>query len=665
MIRLVPVALAVALLLVLLSPFCLGRPALPDHSAAWPGLSVSAAGQDITSTHRLFLPFLAYDHPVLRISALYYDSLVSHEPDEAFQLWNISDHTAYLSGYQISDGSRTVVFPTMTLAAGTGLWCTRHAATFTVSFGFTPTCEYGPDDTDPAVPNLSGTPLRFANGGGQIRLLNSSGRLVDVLVYENGDPDQPGWQGPAVDPYRPSNSFPAEGQILYRKFDWLTGQPLPDSDRRADWAQDPEDPFNGQRVRYPGWDLELFGRAQTIVASGTLTVALGPDNLFDVVSQTLASARQSIRMASYSFEHVRLAQLLAAKASQGVSVTVLLEGNPVGGIQDQERYVAQLIEDAGGQVWFMVSDRNQAHDRYTAQHAKYAIVDERLLLVSSENFVPDSMPDDDKSDGTLGRRGAALISDAPELVAHGLALFKADFDPAHHRDLYRWTAADPKYGTPPPGFTPVLETGGDAYQLVQAAPLAVSGVFTAEFVQAPETGLLPPQYGGLLGMVGRAGAGDTVLVEQLYERLHWGRAADTPQSAPNLRLAAYIDAARRGAQVRILLDAFFDHGDNAQTVTYLNQLALAEGLDLVARLGNPTAGGIHNKMVLVFRAHKDTTVEAGGAGSQGWVHVGSLNGSEAAAKLNRELALQIQSNPLYDYLATAFWQDWLDSGGAR
>ena len=53
------------------------------------------------------------------------------------------------------------------------------------------------------------------------------------------------------------------------------------------------------------------------------------------------------------------------------------------------------------------------------------------------------------------------------------------------------------------------------------------------------------------------------------------------------------------------------------------------------------------------------------AGGIGWAHVGSLNGSEASAKINRELAVQVQSNAVRDYLAAAFWQDWLLAGGSR
>ncbi|HNS04238.1 MAG TPA: phospholipase D-like domain-containing protein [Anaerolineae bacterium] len=604
------------------------------------------------SPFTVFLPLLAMEQPRIRLAALYYDSETSGEADEAFRLWNVGGAALDLAGYGVGDGQRVVTFPSLTLAPGAGLWCTGNAVVFARSFGFSPDCEYGVD-SDPQTPNLNGPALRFGNNGGQVVLFNRAGGLADVLVYEGGAAAQPGWQGPAVDPYAPSNTFPAEGQILYRKFDWRTGQPLADSDRRADWAQDPTDLYNGQRVQYPGWDLDRFARPTTISASGVLTAALGPDNLYAVVSQSLAGAQQSIRLASFTFEHVALAELLASQARRGVAVSILLEGAPAGGISDQQRYVSQLIEAAGGQVWFMVNDRNDAKDRYSNQHAKYIIVDERLLLVSSENFNPDSMPDDDKGDGTLGRRGAALVTDNPALIAHARDLFDADLDPLHHADLFRWRAEDPRYGAPPAGFIPSTASGGSGYQLVHPLPLRVAGPFAAEFVQSPETSLLPPEEGGLLGMVGRAGPGDRVLVQQLYERVSWGGAAATPETAPNPRLLAYIAAARRGATVRIVLDSFFDPGANSQTVAWLNLLAQAEQLDLAARLANPAGRGLHNKMVLVQ------------AGGRGWTHVGSLNGSEASAKINRELALQVQSDAVTDYLATSFWQDWLLAGGSR
>jgi phosphatidylserine/phosphatidylglycerophosphate/cardiolipin synthase-like enzyme len=138
----------------------------------------------------------------------------------------------------------------------------------------------------------------------------------------------------------------------------------------------------------------------------------------------------------------------------------------------------------------------------------------------------------------------------------------------------------------------------------------------------------------------------------VYENTYWGAEASNVAADPNPRLQAYIAAARRGAKVRVLLDAYFDNQDltsprsNLRTVEYLTAVAQVEGLDLQARRGNPTGQGIHNKMVLAQ------------IGGSGWAVVGSLNGGEVSAKLNREMALLVGSDEAYAYLADVFWYDW-------
>jgi hypothetical protein len=168
-----------------------------------------------------------------------------------------------------------------------------------------------------------------------------------------------------------------------------------------------------------------------------------------------------------------------------------------------------------------------------------------------------------------------------------------------------------------------------------------------ELVTAPESALRSSD--ALLGLMARAGAGDGVYVEQLYEHPDWG----DPVSAPNLRLQAYVEAARRGARVRILLNGgtldlrSFSLTSNVEAAAYVNEIAQAEGLDLSAHLGDPTQYGIHNKMVLV---------DLGAEGK--YVHVGSINGSETSNKVNREMALQVRSAALFDCLYEMFDYDW-------
>ena len=111
-----------------------------------------------------------------------------------------------------------------------------------------------------------------------------------------------------------------------------------------------------------------------------------------------------------------------------------------------------------------------------------------------------------------------------------------------------------------------------------------------------------------------------------------------------------IDAARSGAQVRLLLDSFFDDGEslrsNRATVDYVRAIAAAEGLDLEARLGNPTGGGIHAKIVLVR------------VGGETWSAVGSLNGGEVSHKINREVVLLVDAPAVYERLLEVFLHDW-------
>lgn len=612
-----------------------------------------AAGDDAIP-RTAFLPLAGWGYrvvpPPLLISALYYDTFQSGEPDEAFQLYNPLDEAVGLQEWQVTDGTRAQTFPLgIGLAAHGKLWCARRGDSFRLAFGFLPGCEYG-GDTDPTVPDLPGSALRFANTGGVLTLIAPTGARQDTLVYEGGDTSAPGWQGPAVYPYRPSSSFGEEGQILYRKLDQRTGLPVADTDTRADWAQDPADIINGRKAQLPGWELERFFVPRVITETATLEVIVSPDHAFDEMKRLLEAAQQSIRFEGYTFESARLGQIIADRARAGVAVEMILESSPPGGVSDQQRWIVQQITEAGGRVYYFRAGAAGAHKRYTYQHGKFWVLDGRLALVGSENPGGNAFPDDDKADGTYGRRGVYLVTDAPTVVADLTAIMDADIAPEAHRDVWTWDPADPTLGAPPVGFTPDYASGGIFYPVQKPNPLQITGTLTFQLIHSPEQALRDQD--SLLGLIAQAGPGDTILVEQLYENTYWGGQNSNAATDPNPRLLAYIAAGRRGATVRVLLDAYFDNQDlnsprsNLRTVEYLKAVAQAEGLDLDARRRNPTGEGIHNKMVLAQ------------IGGQGWVVVGSLNGGEVSAKLNREMVLKVASTEAYNYLAELFWYDW-------
>ncbi|MGD8904005.1 MAG: lamin tail domain-containing protein, partial [Anaerolineae bacterium] len=488
------------------------------------------------------------------ITAVYYDTYADGQLDEAFRLQNVSSATVDLAGWTITDGQYEGTITLQgSLAPGESLWIARQAVDFALEFGFSPAYEYQ-SDTDPAVPDLtmSGS-VALADDGDQLLLKNGEA-LVDSVVWEDGDTEDAGWSGPTVEPYGPTTAFAREGQVLYRMLDQSTGQPVADTDTAADWAQAMDDGINGKKVQYPGWDLEEFFFPETFTETATLTYAIAPDNIYDAVLSQINQATTSIYYEGYTFKNAHLADAIVARMTgyefPAPTVRILLEGEPVGGITDQEKWICQQIEEAGGEVYFMYNDSaGGVHDRYTYQHGKWMVIDGDTLLTGSENLNYSSMPADDKADGTEGNRGVWLITDAPGAVAHAMDVFEHDLDPENHKDLFRWTASDPTYGAPAPGFAPDYNSGGTSYPVQFPTPLTMAGTFSFEMVQSPETSLRDSD--SLLGMVARAGSGDRVLVEQLYEYTFWGPTTSNPAGDPNPRLEAYIDAARRGAGVRI------------------------------------------------------------------------------------------------------------------
>jgi phosphatidylserine/phosphatidylglycerophosphate/cardiolipin synthase-like enzyme len=592
------------------------------------------------------------------ISAVYPNGYQTGGRDEAFQLMNVGPQEIDITGWSITNNKTTITFPGVALASGEKIWCSRTAIAFEEEFGVPPDFEYG-ENSNTDVRGMTGNPLNLIKVGGELVLLNAAGIIVDTMVYGTGNVEQPGWKGDSVKPYSAGR---AKGQILYRKLDQATGWPVPDTDTVADWAQDPNDPINGRKVMYPGWNLDEYFQTAKVPETANLTILVTPDNAYEPIRKQIESAKHSIYIEVYTFEHAALAEIIAAKARAGVDVRILLEGGlRTTGITDQEKWCCQQVEMTGGRVYFVAQNPDdRIYARYGNQHAKFIIIDNRTLIMGSDNLGYGSIPDDQKKDGTRGRRGVMLIIDAPTLVAYARQIFDADFN-TNFKDILHFQANDEKYGAPPSDFTPDRVSGGTVYTILKAEPLELRGTFDFEIVQSPENSLRDQD--GLLGLVAKAGEGDVILVEQQYERKYWGPKDSSPEADPNPRLEAYIAAARRGATVRILLDNCYasisDPKGSVATCEYVNNIARTEDLQLEALLGNPAGGGvfeeiiagrdyegIHNKMILVR------------INGQGYAHIGSINGSEVSSKVNRELAVQIRSDEVYNYLSDIFEYDW-------
>jgi len=600
----------------------------------------------------LYLPAVMGPPPArVLIAAAHIDSTVSYEPDEAILLWNVGGSAQPLAGWSVRAGSKEASFPStsaLQLQSGERLWCTAHTNSFRLSFGEEAGCAWSSADNGA---ELLSAALSLNNNGGVIALLDDRRRVVDVLRYGATLQTTEGWFGPPANVYTRGPAT-AAGQVWRRKLDPLSGLPI-DNDIASDWAGDLADLAWGRRVHQPGWggwsrEDGLWPWSGT--ESASWMVAVGPEGLYAPMLRFLESASRSLDLSLYTLEHPSLAAALVAAIQRGVRVRLMLDGAPPGGITNLQKWCIRQIAEAGGEVYYMaVADGAPKgyKRRYRYLHAKYGIADESRAFVGTENLTLNAMPEPAESP-VGGRRGVYLFTDASGVVAALRTLFDLDWRPTTFADLRPYEAAHPQYGAPPPDFTPPPPPFFPVPEAPFGEPLQVSGVMPFLVVSAPENALRPDV--GIQALLHRAGAGDEIVFLQMYEHKFFGDSSSNPIADPNPRLEAAIEAARRGARVRLLLDSFFDDPaalrSNRATVDYVRAVAAAEGLDLDARTGNPTGGGIHAKLVLVR------------TGGQWWSAVGSLNGGEVSHKLNREVVLMVEHPEIYARLYSVFERDW-------
>ncbi len=533
--------------------------------------------------------------------------------------WCIDDKPVSTSRACFPDGAQ--------IAGGQTLWLAEKADGFYPLWGFD--ADWASASITRAVSLLTGSWPGFTDDGEAVYLLDAGGVLLDALVYGKGVAEG-GWQGNAVP--HPYAGYENRGQVLYRKLDESTGLPVPDTDRASDWAQDPNDPYDGRKLRYPGWDLETLFFPVEVAATSNVTLAVAPDGMLNFVLEAVSAAQHSLIIEGYTLSSVPLYEAIDARIRAGVLVTILLESAPAGGLSNGARWaMQQLHQPPTSTVYLMGSSTG----RYRFQHAKFIVIDNRTALLSTDNFGENSMPSDLLTNGTMGHRGFVLRTDSTAVIARLNEIFRVDCDPARHTDVFPYSATY----APPVGFIPIPPVDWTTYT-VAFSPTLVTTASHLTLLHAPEHTLRGQDT--LIGLLNGTLTG-SIDVMQMNEPLVWS--SDAGEMGRNPRIAALIAAAQRGVSVRLLLDAYYDDpqasNGNTATCLYLKGLQLPT---LQCRLANVTGLGIHAKIFLV---------DAGA-----WVHLGSINGSETSNKANREAALQFASPGGYAYLRAVFDHDW-------
>ena len=417
---------------------------------------------------------------------------------------------------------------------------------------------------DPNATNLSG-PAQVLNGsvslanGGEELVLADGGEVVDETVYEDA-PDAEVWN-------RTANG----------------------------WAWQHRGATDFRAVRSDATSARAF------------VLPDAPGMPIDV----LDSAQERILLSGYSFASERAARALQRAAERGVEVRVLVDDAPVGGISERQGELLDELTRAGIPVEVIGGD----WARYDFHHPKYAVVDDRALVMT-ENWKPSGI-------GGKSSRGwgAGVESEVADRLAE---IFRADAD---WRDTASW-------GT---------FRANRTFEEDEVANESYPTTFESQNVSIESAQLLAAPDNAEGALVERLdGADDSIDVVQ---------ASIGSQRQPFLRAA--VRAAERGVEVRILLGgAWYSEEDNGELAEWLNEKSSDENLSLEAKVA---ASGsrfekIHAKGVIIDGEE---------------VVVGSMNWNNNSARENREIALVLDGEEAGTYYSRVFDADWTDEESER
>ena len=515
--------------------------------------------------------------------------------DEFVEIAATRGVTLDLAGWSLTDQEDRAVFPPGTrLPPGGRLVVTRNTTSYREDERRDADFTYDRGDG----PRMEGGVLRLADAGDEVLLCDSAGTVVDAYAYGTSDYAGAGWTGRAAD-------APGRGEIATRAVS------------RAGW-EDHDDASDWEGIRAYRLGQSAFDPPALEVATEPV-VLLSPDDARPRLLSFLASAQHTLEAGVYTLTSDAIGSVLAERARSGVRVRVLLEGSPVGGVDEDEHRIVGALLDAGVQVRTLSGGLGLVK-RYRYLHAKYAIVDGDAVLVSSENFGDSGFP----APGGDGNRGWSVIVEDLALARQLWEVFEEDFDPAR---------ADSVAAT---------GTGGasldPAIAVLPWSPEPVSGTRRVQLVVGPDTALAED---GILGLL--ASATQRIWIEAFYADDPWG-------SRPNPLLEAAFAAAHRGVAVRILLDgsgwtAEQDTTENDALAALLNDRAAREMVDLEVRVFAPTGSieRIHNKGALVDgRA----------------ALLSSLNWAHGSATENREIGVILEDAAVAARLEGVYLRDW-------
>ncbi|MDR0509426.1 MAG: phospholipase D-like domain-containing protein [Candidatus Methanoplasma sp.] len=477
---------------------------------------------------------------------------------EGISLFNYGQKDMNLKGWSVSDGEGTLTFvKDVLMAPGTRLTVTKAIGTDDWFSGRDRTVAFSDDSIE-----RKGSFI-LANTGDDVSLIRS-GEVMDAVCYGNKKTET-GWKGEPAD--LPSNKY-----LLRIGSD--------DTDTLSDWVS--TKPGLTNRT----FDPELYFDAK-------VTPFSFPESQGVPILRELESAEHEILISMYLLTSVQLAALLCESASErGVSVRILLEGDVLGHDMTTELTLMRSVVDAGGEVYLINDQVPGNYERFSFFHNKYAVIDGKKAIVTSENWTSGNL----SSDGS--NRGWGAVIESEGLAEYIREVFFCDLSP-EHGDVNSLLKSYP-------GLKPYQ--GIMTYNGV--------GLYDAQSFDARVMPVLSPDnsWQALKYIIEKA---ETRVYSQ---QLDLGSSYQIISDRSPLEWMS--SAADRGADAKLILDS--SGGGNGEVVNMINNTT---GIKAISVNGRESFSLIHNKGVV----------------TDDLVWIGSVNWTETSFMNNREFAVVIDS----------------------
>ena len=499
---------------------------------------------------------------------------------EGVTLTNYGEKAVDLNGWRLSDGEDSCTFSYYRLEAGASVTVVKPDSNPKNAFADRENVL----TTESAVLS-AGRYYEFANGGDQVYLYDSSGRCVDALCYGSKTIDDLSlWTGKPVT---------ISGNDVY-----IVRSGYADTDSADDWEYFRE-----------GWTGHKFDPDLRFQAA--VTPFVFPDSGGVPIYDAISAAKDSVCIEMYQLTSKNMYALLCELAGNGVDVVLLLESNPYNSDQSGVAPSLKALVNAGGTVKLI---GGVSGDRYNLVHAKYAVIDGKTTVISSENWTVSNLNGKIR-DGTYsddyGNRGWGAVIQSEGYASYMMGIFSSDMNGSDVRD-----------------FSEMSYSGVSPADLWYSKPS--SGSFRS---YSAEVGpILSPDNSWDSEMYWIDRASSRIYVQQ--QDLGDSYADWTESVSPLYHLNARAGA---GADVRFILNSGTE-----------NEKAYAENLVEKINQGSMIGAAamdkpyVHNKGLVC----DDVSI------------ISSVNWTSPSFKTNREAGAAIFSSAVADYYAAVFERDY-------